>query len=74
MFYFAVPVDMDRCALGFAMDMMIHSDQIHNLHNGNCKQGQTALVSHKQIDGPQKNVLIGQHRGESCSEIFSAAD
>lgn len=44
MFYFAVPVDMDMCALGFAMDTMIHSDQIYNLHNGNCKQCQSSSV------------------------------
>lgn len=42
MFYFAVPVDMDMCALGFAMVTIIHFDQTDTLHNVNCKQCQTS--------------------------------
>lgn len=49
MFYLAVPVDMDMCALGFAMDTIIHSDQIHTLHNGNWKQCQSSLA-HLEIN------------------------
>lgn len=41
MFYFAAPANMDMCALGFAMDAMIHSEHICNLRNGNCKQCQS---------------------------------
>lgn len=42
MFYFAVPVDMHMHALGFAMDTIIHSEQIRTLHNGNCKRCQSS--------------------------------
>lgn len=74
MLCFAVPVDMDMYALGFAMNTIIHPDQTHTLHKGNCKQCQSSPALLEINRWTTGECAYWAAKGESCSEMFSAAD